>query len=98
MYLPAGGRLLGFGSMARMVEIFSRRLQIQERLTDQIADTLEEQVSPEGVLVVLDAEQLCMTMRGVKSPGSRTLTMAYRGAFDDPLRRQEALILMGFRA
>lgn len=80
-YIPKG-KVVGISKLARTVEIYARRLQIQERMTGQIADAIMECLDAEGVMVVLEAEHLCMTMRGVKKPGSRTVTMATRGVFE----------------
>jgi GTP cyclohydrolase IA len=92
-YLP-GEHILGLSKLARVVELFARDLQTQERLTSQVAGWLEEQLSPRGVGVVVDAEHLCMTVRGVKAPGVRTLTSALRGQVrDDPRTRAEFLAL-----
>jgi GTP cyclohydrolase I len=92
-YLP-GVHILGLSKLARVVELFARDLQTQERLTSQVAGWLEEQLSPRGVGVVVDAEHLCMTVRGVKAPGVRTLTSALRGQVrDDPRTRAEFLAL-----
>ena len=83
-YLPAG-RILGLSKLARVVELFAHRLQLQERLTTQVADWLQAQLAPKGVGVVLEAEHLCMTLRGVQAPGVRTVTSALRGRVrDDP--------------
>ena len=79
-YIP-NGKVVGISKLARCVEIYARRLQIQEHMTMQIADAIEKALDPKGVLVVLDAEHTCMTMRGIKKPGSRTITMATRGVF-----------------
>jgi len=93
-YLP-GERLVGLSKLARVVELYSRRLQLQERLTTQIADWLEEHLQPQGVGVVLEAEHLCMSLRGVQSAGSNTVTSALRGLVqDDPRTRQEFLSLI----
>ena len=81
-YIP-DGKVVGLSKLARCVEIYARRLQIQENMTHQIADAIMECLSPKGVLVVLEAEHTCMTMRGVKKPGSRTVTIASRGIFKD---------------
>ncbi len=88
-YLPQG-KVVGLSKLARTVEVFARRPQIQEQLTAQIADALMEHLLASGVMVMLEAEHLCMTMRGVKKPGSKTVTTAVRGAFatDDRLQRQ----------
>jgi len=93
-YLP-DGKLLGISKLARVVDNFSRRLQLQERLTDQIADFLMQQLSPQGVSVVLEASHSCMTMRGIRKPGSVMVTSALRGIFKkDPRSRAEVLSLM----
>jgi GTP cyclohydrolase IA len=81
-YIP-NGRVVGISKLARVVDIFARRLQLQERLTSQIADILMEELKPEGVAVVGVAEHLCMTMRGVRKPGSKVVTSANRGRFRD---------------
>jgi GTP cyclohydrolase IA len=92
-YLP-GERIVGLSKLARVVEMFSRDLQVQERLTGQIATWLEEELHPLGVGVVLEAEHLCMALRGVRKPGSRTITSALRGAVRaDARTRQEFLSL-----
>ena len=92
-YIPnKDGRITGLSKIARAVDLLSKRLQVQERLTTQIADALDTALEPRGVFVVIEAEHLCMTMRGVKKPGSRTLTSAVRGLFrTDARTRQEAL-------
>jgi len=92
-YLP-GERIIGLSKLARMVEFFARDLQIQERLTMQVADRLQAELQPRGVGVVLEAEHMCMSLRGVCKPGSRTVTSALRGAIrDDARARQEFLTL-----
>jgi GTP cyclohydrolase I len=92
-YLP-GERIIGLSKLARVVERFARDLQVQERLTTQIAGWLDEQLAPRGVGVVLEAEHLCMSMRGVQKPGSRTVTSALHGLVrEDPRTRQEFLDL-----
>lgn len=96
-YIPAAddGRVCGLSKLARLVEVFARRPQVQERLTRQVADTLVEQLNPQGVMVVIEAEHLCMSMRGIKKPGSKTMTSAVRGAFDsNSATRAEALSLI----
>jgi GTP cyclohydrolase IA len=94
-YLP-GERILGISKLARVVENFARDLQLQERMTVQIADWLEYELKPRGVGVVLSAEHTCMTMRGVLKPGARTVTSALRGSLrDDPSTRQELFSLVG---
>jgi GTP cyclohydrolase I len=92
-YLP-GRRIIGLSKLGRVVELFSRDLQIQERLTAQIADWLEHELEPKGVGVVLEAEHLCMSLRGAQTLGAKTLTSALRGSVrDDPRTRQEFLAL-----
>jgi GTP cyclohydrolase I len=94
-YIPKGGRIVGLSKLARIAEIFSRRLQVQERLTQQIANTLFEQLNPLGVMVVVEAEHTCMTLRGVKKPGAITVTSAVLGGFrKDPRTRAEAMALI----
>jgi GTP cyclohydrolase I len=99
-YIPGGdGRVTGLSKLARLVEVYARRPQLQERMTAQIADALSEHLKPLGVLVVIEAEHLCMSMRGVRKPGSRTITSAVRGQLRDPATRAEAmgLVLGGLR-
>jgi GTP cyclohydrolase I len=92
-YLP-GGRIVGLSKLARVVELFARDLQVQERLTTQIADWLQDQLEPKGVGVVLEAEHLCMSLRGVQKHGARTVTSALHGLVrDDQRTRQEFLAL-----
>jgi len=95
-YIPnADGRITGLSKIARVVDLLSKRLQVQERLTTQIADALDQALEPKGVFVVLEAEHLCMTMRGVKKPGSVTVTSAVRGRFrSDARTRAEAMSLI----
>ena len=81
-YIP-DGKVVGISKLARCVEIYARRLQIQEHMTAQIADAIMDVLSPKGVLVVLEAEHTCMTMRGVKKPGSKTVTVCTRGLFEE---------------
>lgn len=96
-YLP-DERILGLSKLARVVERFARDLQIQERLTVQIADCLQRELHPKGVGVVLEAEHLCMTLRGVRKPGTRTVTSALHGLVrNDPRTREEFLSLTGGR-
>ena len=93
-YIP-NGRIVGLSKLARLVEIYARRLQVQERLTDQIADALQATLEPAGVGVVIEASHLCMMMRGVEKQHSKTVTSALRGAFrDDPRTRDEFLRLV----
>lgn len=91
-YIPKGGRIVGLSKLARLADTFARRLQVQERLTSQIADALYEGLNPIGVLVVIEAEHTCMTLRGVKKPGALTITSELRGGFlKDPRTRAEAM-------
>lgn len=95
-YIPKKDRLAGLSKLARVVEMISRCPQLQERITTQVADTLMKVLKPQGVLVIVDAEHLCMTMRGVKKPGSRMTTSAVRGVFQkSEITRKEALQLIG---
>jgi GTP cyclohydrolase I len=99
-YIPgADGRITGLSKLARLVEGFSRRLQVQERLTAQIADALQAALNPRGVLVVIEAEHLCMSMRGVQKPGAMTVTSAVRGLFRDsvPTRAEAMAFIHGHR-
>jgi GTP cyclohydrolase I len=80
-YIPSGGKIVGLGELAKAVEFFAKRPQVQERLTTQLADLLMERLKPKGAMVIIDAEHLCMSMRGVKKPGTRTVTSAVRGIF-----------------
>jgi len=94
-YIPKGGRILGISKLARLAETFSRRLQLQERLTTDIANTLFEGLKPLGVMVVIEAEHTCMTLRGVRKPGAQTVTSAVLGGFrSDPRTRAEAMSLI----
>ena len=95
-YIPnEEGRITGLSKLARLVEGFARRLQVQERLTTQIADAIETSLAPRGVLVVVEAEHLCMSMRGIKKPGVLTITSAVRGLFrSDVATRAEAMQLI----
>lgn len=94
-YIPgADGRVTGLSKLARLVDVFARRPQVQERLTTQVADALVETLQPRGVMVVVEAEHLCMSMRGVRKPGARTITSAVRGQLADPATRSEAMSLI----
>ncbi|GBC87190.1 GTP cyclohydrolase 1 [bacterium HR12] len=96
-YIPSkDGRITGLSKIARVVDLCAKRLQVQERLTTEIADAIERALEPRGVFVVIEAEHLCMTMRGIRKPGSRTVTSAVRGLFrTDARTRQEAMNLIG---
>ncbi|MDD5454437.1 MAG: GTP cyclohydrolase I FolE [Candidatus Ratteibacteria bacterium] len=94
-YMPEGNRIVGISKLPRVVEILSRRLQIQEKLTSQIADVINETIKPKGVMVIVEAEHLCVTMRGIKKSGS-TVTSVVRGIFrENEKTRAEALSLIG---
>src|SRR5262245_52800684 len=94
-YIPGeDGRITGLSKLARLVDVFARRPQVQERLTTQVADSLMAILEPRGVITVFECEHLCMTMRGVKKPGSRTVTSAVRGQLRDPATRAEAMSLI----
>ncbi len=94
-YIPRNGKIIGLNTLAKLVDCLSKRLQIQERLTKEIADHLVDSLSPQGVMVVLKAEHLCMTMRGAKKPGSITVTSAVRGVFRKKVAtREEAMALI----
>ena len=94
-YIPGvDGRITGLSKLARLVDVYARRPQVQERLTSQIADALVTELEPRGVLVVVECEHLCMSMRGVRKPGSRTVTSAVRGQMRDIATRAEAMSLV----
>jgi GTP cyclohydrolase I len=95
-YIPSvEGRVTGLSKIARVVDLYSKRPQVQERLTGQVADAIVRKLDPRGVIVVIDAEHLCMAMRGVRKPGARTTTSAVRGMFKtSPTSRAEALSLI----
>ncbi len=94
-YIPKGGRIVGLSKIARVVDVLSRRLQVQERLTKQIADMIMEHLKPLGVMVVIEAEHMCMSMRGAKKPKSLTVTSALRGSFrTHSATRAEAMTLI----
>jgi GTP cyclohydrolase I len=96
-YIPGeDGRITGLSKIARLVDGFAKRPQVQERLTTQIADALVRELAPDGAFVVVEAEHLCMSMRGIKKPGSLTVTSAVRGIFkDNPATRAEAMSFIG---
>jgi GTP cyclohydrolase I len=95
-YIPnVKGQITGLSKLARLVDVYARRPQIQERMTSQIADALVDSLEPRGVIVVIEAEHLCMTMRGVRKPGAKTMTSAVRGSFrDNHVTRAEAMSLI----
>jgi GTP cyclohydrolase I len=95
-YIPGDdGRITGLSKLARLVDLYARRPQVQERLTSQVADAIMSRLEPQGVIVVVQAEHLCMAMRGVRKPGTTTMTSAVRGSLQaDPRTRAEALSLI----
>lgn len=94
-YIPRKGKITGLSKFARVIEGFARRPQLQERLTSQVANAIMDELSPLGVLVVIEAEHMCMTMRGVKKAGSQTVTSAVRGIFKtNPITRSEAFSMI----
>jgi len=94
-YIPSkDGRITGLSKLARLVDVFAKRPQVQERLTTQVADALVRILEPRGVIVVIECEHLCMSMRGVRKPGTRTTTSAVRGQLRDPATRAEAMSLI----
>ncbi|MCI1748021.1 MAG: GTP cyclohydrolase I FolE [Acidipropionibacterium sp.] len=98
-YIPAkDGRVTGLSKLGRLVDCYAKRPQVQERLTTQVADALVEHIGARGVIVVVECEHMCMTMRGVRKPGSRTVTSAVRGILRDPTTRAEAMELITRRS
>ena len=99
-YIPRKGKVTGLSKLARVVDGFARRPQLQERLTSQIADSIMDHLEPRGVLVVIEAEHMCMTMRGIKKPGSKTLTSAVRGIFktSQATRAEGFSLILGHQA
>ncbi|MFA7267650.1 MAG: GTP cyclohydrolase I FolE, partial [Candidatus Nanopelagicales bacterium] len=94
-YIPAeGGQITGLSKLARLVDVYAKRPQVQERLTTQVADALDRILKPQGIIVVIEAEHLCMAMRGVRKPGARTTTSAVRGQLRDAATRAEAMSLI----
>jgi GTP cyclohydrolase I len=94
-YIPSrSGKITGLSKLARLVDVFAKRPQVQERLTTQVADALMALLEPRGAIVVIEAEHLCMTMRGVHKAGARTITSAVRGQLRDPATRAEAMSLI----
>ena len=92
-YIP-DGKVVGLSKLARTVEVFARRLQLQEQMTAQIADALMENLHPKGVMVLAEAEHMCMTMRGIKKPGSKTVSVVTRGAFEENEKLQNMFFRM----
>lgn len=97
-YLPAAGKVTGLSKLGRCVEGYARRLQVQERLTEQIADAIDAELTPSGVAVIMQAEHMCMTTRGVRKPGSTTVTSAFRGDLATASARSEVLSLINLEA
>jgi GTP cyclohydrolase IA len=94
-YIPSNeGKITGLSKLARLVDVYARRPQVQERLTTQVADSLMRILEPRGVIVVVECEHMCMTMRGVRKPGAKTVTSAVRGQLRDPATRAEAMSLV----
>ncbi|MER5887457.1 GTP cyclohydrolase I FolE [Streptomyces sp. NPDC001941] len=94
-YIPStNGKITGLSKLARLVDVFARRPQVQERLTTQVADSLMEILEPRGVIVVFECEHMCMSMRGIRKPGAKTITSAVRGQLRDPATRNEAMSLI----
>lgn len=91
-YIPGAGRIVGISGLAKTLEILAKRPQMQERLTAQLADMIMEKLKPKGAMVIIDAEHLCMSMRGIKKPGSRTVTSAVRGIFRNKDSTREELL------
>ncbi|MEU5114121.1 GTP cyclohydrolase I FolE [Streptomyces longwoodensis] len=94
-YIPStSGKITGLSKLARLVDVYARRPQVQERLTTQIADSLMEILEPRGVIVVIECEHMCMSMRGIRKPGAKTITSAVRGQLRDAATRNEAMSLI----
>ncbi|KJK55311.1 GTP cyclohydrolase I FolE [Saccharothrix sp. ST-888] len=94
-YIPsASGKITGLSKLARLVDVYARRPQVQERLTSQVADSLMRILEPRGAIVVVECEHMCMSMRGIRKPGAKTLTSAVRGQLRDPATRAEAMSLI----
>ncbi len=93
-YIPRDGRVTGLSKLARLVDVYAKRPQVQERLTSQVADALVKHLDPLGAIVVVECEHLCMSMRGVRKPGARTVTSAVRGQMRDGATRAEAMSLI----
>lgn len=92
-YIP-NSEVVGLSKLARTVEVFARRLQLQEQLTGQIADALEKELNPKGIMVMIEAEHMCMTMRGIKKPGSQTVTIVKRGIFENNQELEDTFFRM----
>ncbi|MCX4747378.1 GTP cyclohydrolase I FolE [Kitasatospora sp. NBC_01287] len=94
-YIPStSGKITGLSKLARLVDVFARRPQVQERLTSQVADSLMRILEPRGAIVVIECEHMCMSMRGIRKPGAKTITSAVRGQLRDPATRNEAMSLI----
>lgn len=91
-YIPSGGKIVGLSELAKAVEVLAKRPQVQERLTTQLADLIMEKLKPKGAMVIIDAEHLCISMRGIKKPGTRTVTSAVRGIFRTKQSTREELL------
>lgn len=91
-YIPSAGRIVGISALARALEVFAKRPQVQERLTSQLADLIMKRLKPRGCMVIVDAEHLCMSMRGIRKPGSRVVTSAVRGIFRSKQSTREELL------
>lgn len=92
-YIP-NGKVVGLSKLARTVEVYAKRLQIQEQMTGQIADAMMEHLAPQGVMIMIEAEHMCMTMRGIKKPGSKTVSIACRGCFEEDINLQNRFFQM----
>jgi GTP cyclohydrolase I len=94
-YIPSGDKIIGLSKLARIVDMVAKKPQLQERISNEVADIIQETLTPRGIAIILKAEHLCMTMRGIKKPGSKTVTAAYRGSLKaDPILRREVLDLI----
>jgi GTP cyclohydrolase I len=94
-YIPSvSGKITGLSKLARLVDVYARRPQVQERLTSQVADSLMRILEPRGAIVVIECEHMCMSMRGIRKPGAKTITSAVRGQLRDPATRAEAMSLI----
>jgi GTP cyclohydrolase IA len=91
-YIPSGGKIVGLSEIVKAVEVLAKRLQVQERLTTQLADLIMSKLKPKGAMVIVDAEHLCISMRGVKKPGTRTVTSAVRGIFRSKQSTRDELL------